>query len=340
MPRTTLSACARSSELRNFAHLRGHRPARKQRGFFSLPEVLISLAVISAISFVVIGSVGPWLGLKQNLDNDRKMLDLRNALTSLYDSQAMSAELQPSGTFFGFQTSAIDGQGNCNVQAAPFVQLKTLINDSGTEAAHDGFGNPWCIFVSPQMSAVRDGATVYYRNIGVVSPGRDGRLDPSSRMAADGTLTLGSDDVGFVVSGYDIQAAKLKDTMDRLNRIATTYEGYFTTRFLSYADRDITRDYFSSAYDSGGSIMSTGGVWANVASLNAIGVSPSDAVTPWETSNTIQMGNNTESVNGIQVRSPATSGTGVLPYTALFRAQLPAPAGVPNYVTRVAVGNY
>ncbi|KWU17836.1 hypothetical protein [Burkholderia cenocepacia] len=314
--------------------------ARHQRGFFSLPEVLIALAVVTLISFVVIGSVGPWLGLKQNIDNDRKMLDFRNALTSLYDTQAMAAEQQASGTFFGFTTSTIDGQGNCNVQSSPFVQLRTLINDSGTEAAHDGFGNPWCVFISPQMSSVHDGATVYYRNIGIVSAGRDGKLDGTSRMAANGTLTLGGDDVGFVVSGYDIQAAKLKETMDRMNRIATTYEGYFTTRFLSYADRDITRDYFSTAYDSGGSILSTGGVWANTSSLNAIGVSPSDAVTPWESNNAIQMGNNTEQVNGITVRSPATSGTGVLPYTALLRAQLPAPAGVTNYVTRVAVGNY
>lgn len=337
MQPTTPRVCARSLEL-----LKSHslRQAKRQRGFFSLPEILVGLAVLMLISFVVVGAVGPWLGLKQNIDNDQKLQDLRQALTTLYDSQAMAAEQQPSGTFFGFQTSSIDGKGNCAMQTTPFLQLKTMINDSGEQAARDGYGNPWCIFVSPQLSAIRDGVTVYYRNVGVVSAGRDSALDATSRMAADGTLTLGGDDVGFVVSGYDLQVAKLKDTLSRMDRIASAYEGYFTTRFLSYADRDITRDYFNTVWDSSGTIVSTGGGWSSTNLLAPVGVSPSDAVTPWETNNSIDVGNLNESINGLTVRSPSTTGNSVLPYTALLRAPLPAPAGVSNYVTRVAVGNY
>ena len=128
--------------------------------------------------------------------------------------------------------------------------------------------------------------------------------------------------------------------MKRMNRLATMYETYFTSRFMAYGDRDITRYYFSRAYDPGGAIESTGGSWRAAAVLFAGAVSPTDAVTPYERDNAIEVGNHTESVGPLSVRSPASTGTGALPYTAILRARLPAPAGVDAFATHVVIGNY
>lgn len=320
--------------------MRNRSSQSRQRGL-TLVEVLIALTVITLISVFVIGAVGPWLGLKQNIDNDRKLQDVRQALTNVYDSRAMAAEKEPPREFFGFKQSTIDGLGFCNLQASAFATLSTLISDSGQQAAKDGFGNPLCVFISPQLQAARDGATVYYRNIAIVSGGQSGKLEATTRMDDAGVMTFGGTNVGFVISGYDIQYPKLKETLRRLSRIANTYESYFSTRFLSYADRDITRDYFSSDYDTAGSVPSTGGNWKGAqAHLAPIGVSAGDAYSPWESDNEILVGNSTESMNGQTVRSPASTGTGTLPYTAILAARIPAPDGVTAYVTRVAVGNY
>jgi len=100
--------------------------------------------------------------------------------------------------------------------------------------------------------------------------------------------------------------------------------------------------YFSKAYDTTGAVPATGGRgWAKAAeTLKDIGVGATDANSAWELDSALEVGNQSETINGVQVRSPATAGTGVLPYTALIRAKLPAPAGQNAYATQVVVGNY
>jgi prepilin-type N-terminal cleavage/methylation domain-containing protein len=312
---------------------------KQQPRGFSLVEVLIALTLITVISFVVIGAVAPWLGMKQSMDTDRHLQDIRQGLTAFYEQNAMDAETQPGTSFFGFQTSTLDGAGYCVVQAAPFGQLKTLISDGGNSAAKDGYSNPWCLYVSPQLSAAVDGVTLYYRNVGIVSAGANGKPDAGTGMDGAGNMTFGGDDVGVLVSGFDIQKQKLKETMRRMARTGDIYESYFTTRFLAYADRDITRDYF---YD--GVVGNTNGAWGRISTvLGTIGVSPEDSVSAWEPSasvpdNNILVGNASEVMNGIQARSPLSTGMGSLPYTALLVARIPGP-GTP-YVTRVVVGGY
>lgn len=320
-------------------------PRRHQAGF-TLIEALVTLAIITAISMVVLGALAPWVSFKQSIDTDRKLQDIKQGMLSYYDTTAMAIEAQPGGNFGPFVRSAPDASRNCAEQSNAFSQVSGKFSESPQQLAKDGFGNPWCVFISNALSENRDGVTLWYRNVAFVSPGRDSRLDATTSMDAQGNLVTGGDDTAMVVSGYDIERAKLAETFKRMSRVATMYETYFTTRFLAYPDRDITRYYFSTGggaagYDTSGVVGSTGGNWVAVAAaLSGIGVSATDGVTPWEQFSNIEVGNYTESVNGITARTPQSRGTGALPYTALLRARLPAPAGQTVYATQVVVGNY
>jgi prepilin-type N-terminal cleavage/methylation domain-containing protein len=311
----------------------------KQRGF-TLVETLVALALITMISLVVMGALAPWMTFKQKMDSDRRMQDVRQAFTALYNSQGMAIDQSAGGSFLGFTSSTWTVGARCASQVAAFQGVATYLSEAPQQIANDGFVNPWCLYVSGPLKEVRDGAELWYRNIALLSMGPNGVLD--STVAADGTLTINEDDSGIVISGREIQGEKLKETLYRLNRIGQVYETYFTTRYLATASRDVTLDYFSKLYDTTGSVDATSAGWtsAYTALLN-IGVSAQDAKTPWELNNDIQVDNYSQVQGTAKVRSPVTTGTGALPYTALLRAPLPTPPSAPQaYAVQVVVGNY
>lgn len=315
-------------------------PSIKRSQGFTLIETLVALALITTISLVAMGALAPWMNFKQKLDTERRLQDIRQGLSAAYSDWAMTVERQPSGQLGQFATSAPAG-GQCAEQPAAFEQIADYFSESAQQLMRDGYANPWCIFISPSFRISRDGVDLWYRNAAIVSTGLDGVLDAQTKLEADGTLKVGGDDLGVIVSGREIQGAKLKETMRRLNRVAQIYETYFTNRYLSNASRDITLYYFSKAYDTSGAVNSTAGSWGNAATvLGSVGVGAADAMSAWELDNQIQVGNHNESVGTLQVRTPATSGTGSLPYTALLRVRLPAPPGQTPYATQVVVGGY
>lgn len=307
-----------------------------QRGF-TLVETLVALALITVISLIVMGALSPWMGFKQKLDNERRLQDVRQGLLALYDAKGMAVEAEGDGSFQGFKNNAATP---CTDQLAAFQSNATYFSEAPDQISRDGYANPWCVYVTAAQHEVREGVDLYYRNITLVSTGPNGTLD--STVQADGTPVLGGDDSAVTVSGKELQAAKMRETLRRMNKVGQMYETYFTTRYLANSARDITIYYFSTAYDASGAVASTGAAWSPVGTaLSGIGVGPSDSVTPWETSNAIELNNATEASNGTTVRTPASaSGAGALPYTALLRARLPSPATSPAYATQVVVGNY
>ena len=310
-----------------------------QRGF-TLIEMLVALAILTVITLTVMGALGPWMGLKQKLDTERRMQSLKSGVTALYEANAMSIELLPNGTFVAFTTSA-PAAGLCDSQQAAFELSADRFSESAGTMSRDGYANPWCIFISDALRETQDGVDVYYRNVSFVSTGPSGLLDVGTKMLPNGAMQIAGGNTAITISGRDIQASKIREVQRRLNRVSQMYETYFTTRFLANPSRDISVYYFSNAYDSGGAVSSTGGAWTPVrAVLQVIGVSPSDAASPWESFNDIEVANLNESASGVQVRSPATAGTGALPYTALLRARLPAPTGVNSYAVQTVIGNY
>lgn len=308
---------------------RGQRRGRKQGGF-TLVEVLVALALIVIVALIAMGAITPWIGFKQKLDTERRLQDIRQGMTAVYNAKGMAVEAQPGGTFDDFVNSVPapgpDGLLRCGSQVGAFQNNADVFSEFPQQLSMDGYANPWCIFISPVIQETQDNTPLYFRNIAVVSTGPNGALDPGTTLAADGLLTVAGDDTGILVAGREIQSAKLKETLRRLNRVAQTYETFFTARFLATPQRDVTTYYFTSGVG--------GAFWGDAGAVLApAGVAGTDAATPWETSNRIEVCN-VGGCPGIR------NGGGNLPYTALLRARVPSPAGINAYALQIAVGNY
>lgn len=321
---------------------------KRQQGF-TLIEALIAISIITLMSMLLLGAASPWINLKQTMDTQRKIADIRQGFYAFYVDNAFFIETHAPGEVGNLKNSTIvtvGGMRQCVSQGPALASEANRFAEGYPGIEVDGYKNPFCFFISGIQTEVINGVELPFRTVAIVSTGPDGSLDPNTRLNGM-NLELGGDDLGATVVGREIQRKKLEETQKRMAKIAMMYETYFTTRFLSYADRDITRYYFSNEFDATGFVSSTAGGWVAVdPGLNGIGVAGAQAFSAWElgpgASNTIQM-NNSRVVDGstIQPRTPHTSGVGSLPYTAVLRARVPSTSlSMPRYVTHVAVGGY
>jgi hypothetical protein len=221
-----------------------------------------------------------------------------------------------------------------------------------------------------------EGTLLYYRVIALVSSGQDGRLDSGTAFdPTSGTLTLGGDDVGVLVSGFPIEYALYKETTARLDRLADMYSSFFTSRFQGNYARDYSIDYFvgcltanlvtlngvttcSQPYDYDAvAILPTGtaGSWETVttALAQALGLGPEEETSAWDlpaagsaTANSFMVANQaltnaSDQIFNVQVQDPSVKSVNLPPYTALLRAQIPTPSDLaPSYVLKVVSGTY
>lgn len=322
---------------------------RAQKGF-TLIELLISLAILTAISLSLLSFLSPWMAFKQKLDTDRKLMEIKSLFTTVYERNAWSVEAA-SGAVFTYAggtltSSALTASRSCVSQSTELQALASYFSDGLPQGENDGFSNPFCFLVSPQMSILKNGVNVYYHNLAIVSTGRDSALDAGTSINAAGALTLAGDDFGILINGYTVQEKKFRETEARLARIASLYESYFTARFLANPSRDPMIDYFANgngpgAWDTAGTVTGTMGAAKPAGShLGQLGLGPEESQSAYETNNAILVANFNECVTqptGTTCVRSSTGGT-TPPYTALVFAPLPGP--VTNNLVKVATGNY
>jgi prepilin-type N-terminal cleavage/methylation domain-containing protein len=327
---------------------------------FTLLEVLITLSLVTVLSLILVSSVSPWISFKQRIDTDRRLQEMKDALEFVYRSNAMAAGDEAGrnialggGTLLA--NTVPNAAGACEeIPDDARGALASFLAEGPDQGTRDGFGAPFCYFVSNRLNANREGISLFYHTVAIVSTGNGGVVDAGTAFDPDtGILTLDpdGDDMAAVMSGLPIQYELYKDTKRRVDRAAEIYSTYFTTRFLSNAARDYTIDYFVQGalpnYDPGGTAVSTGGDWlaAGVA-LGALGLGPEEQTSAFEANSDIEVANVEldagNIIAGVQVQDPLSKTTAGLPvappYTAIFRARLPGPAD--NYLLKVVPGNY
>jgi prepilin-type N-terminal cleavage/methylation domain-containing protein len=325
---------------------------RGQKGF-TLIELLISVAILTAISLNLLGFLSPWMAFKQKLDTDRKLMEMKSLFTTIYERNAWRVESNPASVFTfdgGFIShSIVTPTGPCPSLDAALLPLASYFSDGLPQGANDGYANPFCFLISPQLSMTKNGVNVYYHNIAIVSTGRNSSIDTGTGInPVTGALVLAGDDSGVLVNGYTIQDKKFRETEARLARIASLYESYFTARFLQNPSRDVMIDYFAreqggstAGWDSAGTIRGTAGVFQPVSTwLGSLGLGPEEGQSAYETNNAILVGNYNECVTQATGTTCVRSSNGGVapPYTAMLIAPIPGPTA--TFLVKVATGNY
>ena len=323
---------------------------KKRASGFTLVEIVVALSILTLISAFLLNALGPWLNFKQKIDNDRKLMEVKTIFTTIYERNAWSVETN-AGAVFTFSGGVLNNSpmngSICVSQMAVLTGLSQYFSDGLPAGEQDGYGSPFCFLISPQLSQNMNGSTLYYHNIAVVSMGRDGKKNAGTVLDATGALTLAGDDSGVLVNGFSVQSRKYVETAARLDRVAKAYEQYFTTRFLANPGRDVYIDYFADSNPTGNwdgtvagaSVTGTQGAFQDIfGHLGALGISPEDARSAWESNNTMYVGNYDETVPGTTVKVRSSAGGVAPPYTAVLYAELPGPAG--TNLIKTVMGTY
>lgn len=304
-----------------------------QRGV-SLLEVMVVVAILSLLVPSIMAMVQPFMNFYGKVNTDNRLRDLRTAITTAYNTYAVTIDAQSTATLKtpdGTLSQVLPVSNQCSGTTTTFAAAKRFLNTSTTEIYRDGFGRSLCVWVTPRLSASYGGVTYYYHNALIVSPGVDGAIDPATTLNADGTITVGGDDRSAFVDGRSIVVAKLQQTSALMERIASAYQNYFTTRYMVNTSRDTAVSYFangaapwgtSANWDTGGWIVSTAGAaqaltWSNL--YQGLGLSISDVTDAW--GQAIHVDNSSDATRNPDNQVNATMQSP--PYTAILSTNLP-----------------
>lgn len=333
--------------------------ARARQTGFTLFEVILGLIVVSILTAIVSTAQGPALTFFGKTESDSRLKDLRLAIENAYRENVNVVEnvadaatagrvfKTPSGTITELRPGA---NGLCAERLDAFRAIGPNLSTAGTLIIRDGFAHPFCIYITPRQAEVYEGADITYRTVAIVSGGVDGVVEPTTALSDDGVLTLAGDDRGITVPGRKVA----RDLIDRANatldRVASAYSTFFTTRYLASVSRDVGVYYFSQSpagisdgYDENSPMPSTSGAPADPAgggssqdmvtidAHTVLGLTPRDVLDPY--------GRNVRIDNASAlVRSPAAADAQfqVAPFTA--RLAIITPGN--RVLSRTVVGSY
>lgn len=274
---------------------------QRLRGF-TLTEIAIVLAVLIPLVLFVLDVLGPMLAFQGGLDNRRQLAEVRQAFIAAYrdnpvtvDDVADARFVLPGGTIAPVGPDPVTGR--CTSGPATLAPLARYLAQSASTAFRDGFAAPMCLLMTERLSRSVSGVDTFYRVVAIVAPGSNGRLDVAGNcttgLSAAGELTLCGDDEGVLVDGFNIASDLLRQTLARMQVVATAYQVYFQTRALADPARDVSINYFASGgapadrWDSGGPmplsdcsapsplVVGTGPT-AGTAPIAVLGLSPVD----------------------------------------------------------------
>jgi prepilin-type N-terminal cleavage/methylation domain-containing protein len=338
-----------------------NRNSRRAAGF-TLIEILVALALVTGLTLLMFQTLAPWLNLRQKIDTERRLDQIKSAIVTTYRTNAMGIEARSDATLqlsVGGATQLVtpspiigsDPNRSCDQNPQAALALGLFLTDDPQRSLNDGSKQPLCLHISARQTQVREGVTLHYHVIAVVAQGNDGRLGSGTVFdAATGRLTVdpASDDSGILVNGFAIQHELYLETRRRIDRVASLYGSYFTARYLGNPARDYSIDYFVGAaapYDADAGVngpLPTGALWQPVSThLAALGLGPEEQTSVYESANLIEVANQKLDAGQLtagtpQVQEPATKGIALPPYTALLRTALPGG----THLIRVVPGNY
>lgn len=331
----------------------------KQRGF-TLLELIVALVIITGIYAVASDAFGPALAFRADIETGDRQKNVRKAIYAAYKINALNVDANAAavldfgttnGVTYGTINPALPGaNGRCTATAATFATIASFSTASPGDLFRDGYGNPFCVYITPRNSLTVSGNTVNYHSVAIVSGGRNGVVDAGTGLdPVTGSLTIAGDDRGILLDGRAFAQDRYDETFAALKKAADIYQAYFSVRYQSDPSRSISVDYFScgaascppaspvAGWDAGNAMPST--CSGAIPMYSATGTSPNTVLGLSQSDVTDGYGNIIMLDNcGASVRSPgnATATMQAPPYTAVISTTLPGGATL----AQTAIGQF
>lgn len=275
----------------------------KQNGF-SMIELIIGLAVLSIILKFLLPMFTPLMEFNSRQETESKINALRTAFEAVYrENMGSIIENGTSASQLSFDIK--DGAAVVKKTIATYGCEDELTVDADSAAnnispleqylpaglvasVQDGYGQPFCIAISPLQYKKYAGSYLYYHTIAIISRGSNGTLDANGNVGlgsntninsifvktnsstfntnigavnssyilrtnsqdASAATSMTSDDIAVIIDGYPLAFEAYKKTEEKLKKLSGAYETYFNVRYLMETSRNIALDYFY--YDQAG----------------------------------------------------------------------------------------
>jgi prepilin-type N-terminal cleavage/methylation domain-containing protein len=225
---------------------------KSARGF-TLIELVVSLVIISLLTFLLSEQFGPFLNYKQRVDTEKRLGALDAAFKAAYRAEFTSiATTDEAKLVLGageIEPAEPNAEGICSSNANTLQAMARYLNTALPDSFVDGGGAPLCIFISPQLTGAVDSTQILYHRVAVVAAGLDRRINSDTSCPGSGfndawNLRLCGDDRGFLLSGEEVVADQVRAVIKKIDRVARAYEVFFQTRYLQNSSRNPAINYF------------------------------------------------------------------------------------------------
>lgn len=324
----------------------------KQKGF-TLIEILVALSLLLVLISATQPIVGRFIDFRSNIVTDTNINILGSAVEEWYSENAWE--------FGQIQNSNL-----------PLPEGEDMSHDTGTrgdgwerlaqryagsiDVTQDGYNHGYRVFISEPQTQEYRGVLVPYHVIALVSSSGIGE-NIDDQMVSDvnslfnqsnGTIDIIDNENVYIINGFSIQKNIIDTSIERVNRIARSYENFYRIQFSSQ-EREPAINYFANngsnvRWDisspvvarcggSGDTILSNNQLGHNINNynlLNAIGVSEEAAQSAWgEPFRLLNCGSTSSiKVKGsnrtFSAKTPNSSaGNNTPPYSAILGFHLP-----------------
>jgi prepilin-type N-terminal cleavage/methylation domain-containing protein len=324
----------------------------KQKGF-SLIEMIIALSLLLVLIAATQPIIGRLIDFRSNILTDTNINSLGDAVEEWYSENAWD---------FGQVTNSslpLPGGGNMvhnsGTRSAGWERLAQRYAGS-SRYTQDGFNHGFRVYISNPLTQEYRGVLVPYHVIALVSSGGEGEAIGDKMVSrvnsvfnqGNGGITVNDNESVYIINGFSIQKEMIDTSIERLNRIARSYENFYRLQFVTQ-EREPAINYFArnggnTRWDisspvvarcggSGDTIMGNNQLGHDINTyglLNAIGVSTEAAQSAWGEGFRLLNCGSTSSIRvrganrTFSARTPnSPAGNNTPPYSAILGFHLP-----------------
>jgi prepilin-type N-terminal cleavage/methylation domain-containing protein len=298
---------------------------------FTLIEITVALLVAGLILVAAMPMLEPSLRQRSQLETKERLERVARAILTAYEREAMSVDAEADDVFrLGDGHAIVNGSDAANpTTAAALTSIATIAGSSLADIAEDTGHNRLRFYVSQRQALSQPGGyQLYWRNVAIVSSGWNARFDAGTGFdKTTGVLAVGGDDLFVMADGYALQKRLSEESVQRVRRLARTYESYFQSRYLMHATRDLAINYFATGsvptgrWDTGNPVAQSAGTGSPAAYIGlpgALGLGPNDVRDAYGAD--LLIDNQSSATRSPLNPDPLLA---LPPYTAIVRARLP-----------------